>query len=80
MTKQYFVKAEWDAEAGVWYIADTDVPGLVAEAETLEGLGREVCELVPEMLELNAHLLDDDAPHPDVPISLIAHQEMKICA
>ena len=28
----YFVEISWDKEAGVWYVADTDFPGLVAEA------------------------------------------------
>lgn len=25
----------WDEEGGVWYVADSDVPGLATEAETL---------------------------------------------
>lgn len=56
-TRVFTVKAEWDAEAGVWYVADSDVPGLVAEAGTLEELVRDIAVIVPEILELNAHLL-----------------------
>lgn len=49
----YHVKAEWDAEAGVWVAASDDVPGLVAEAATLEGLLDDIRALVPELLALN---------------------------
>ncbi len=47
------VKATWDEEAGVWFAASDDVPGLNAEAETLEELDKAVTCLIPELLELN---------------------------
>ncbi len=40
------VKAAFDAEAGVWFVEASDVPGLNAEAETLETL----VDLIPAML------------------------------
>ena len=49
----YNVSCTWDAEAGVWCAASDDVPGLVAEAETLETLIEEVKLLAPDLLELN---------------------------
>jgi len=49
----YFVKAEWDEEAEVWYASQSDVPGLAAEAATPQELIDLVGELVPELLELN---------------------------
>jgi hypothetical protein len=51
--KAYLVNAEWDEEAEVWVATSDDVPGLVAEEETLEALDREVRLLMPELLELN---------------------------
>lgn len=51
--KTYEVRAHWDAEAGVWWAESDDVPGLVAEAETLEQLVAELRLLVPELLEAN---------------------------
>lgn len=50
---QYHVKAEWDAEAGVWVACSDDVPGLVAEATTIEGLLDDIRALVPDLLALN---------------------------
>ena len=49
----YAVRGEWDAEAGVWTATSEDVPGLVAEADTLEKLIEEVKLLAPDLLELN---------------------------
>ena len=76
---QFFVKAEWDDDARVWYTADTDIPGLVVEAPTLEEFNKLVFELAPEMVHLNAHHLSGERDD-SYPISIIAHQEMKICA
>ncbi len=51
--KTYYVRADWDEEAEVWYVSQSDVPGLVAEAETSEKLIALLNELIPELLELN---------------------------
>lgn len=53
----YDVVAEWDDEARVWVATSDDIPGLVAEAETQAHLVDRLRKLVPELLELNAHLL-----------------------
>lgn len=53
MNKPYFVRAEWDAVAGVWVATSDDVPGLVTEAETIEALDDKLKSLVPELLEAN---------------------------
>ena len=56
------ILAEWDSEARIWVAESEDVPGLVAEAPTPEELEAKLKILIPELLELNAHLLDGDAP------------------
>lgn len=57
----YTVRAEWDDEASVWVASSDDVPGLVTEAATLEGLMEKLRVMVPEMLELNGLLAADAA-------------------
>ena len=52
------VKAEWDDEARVWFVAESDLPGLVAEADSPETLLAKIRVLVPELVDLNRHLLD----------------------
>ena len=51
--KIYTIVAEWDDEAGVWYTAESDVPGLVVETDDFETFVAEVRQLVPELLRLN---------------------------
>lgn len=55
INKVYKIRAIWDAEAKVWVASSDDVPGLVAEAATVELLLIELKALIPELLELNAH-------------------------
>jgi predicted RNase H-like HicB family nuclease len=51
------ITATWDGEAQVWVADSDDLPGVVAEAATEAELLAKLRERVPEMLELNAHLL-----------------------
>ena len=53
MKPSYFVQALWDAEASVW-ISDSDIPGLVIEADTLGEFEQLMMQLAPEMLADNA--------------------------
>lgn len=58
----YTVTAVWDPEASVWVAASDDVPGLVAEASSVEELSEKLKILIPELLELNKHLLNRKTP------------------
>ena len=58
MTHIYYAEISRDDEAGVWYVSDSDVPGLVAEADSERDLIVKIRELVPELYELNRHLFD----------------------
>ena len=53
--QSFYVKACWDAEAGVFY-SDTDIPGLTVEAATLGEFQQLILDLAPEMLAENAGL------------------------
>ena len=59
MIHTYRATMSWDEEAGVWYVSDTDFPGLVAEADTQPELARKIHQLVPELSEANRHLFDE---------------------
>ena len=59
MTHTYHATLSWDGEAEVWYVSDTDFPGLVAEAPTQKELVDKIHLLVPELFETNRHLFDD---------------------
>jgi len=69
MQKVFFVRAEWDPEAGVWVATSDDVPGLVTEADTLESLSAKLEIMVPELLEANGV-----TPGTEVPYELLARR------
>ena len=69
MDKPLYVHAERDAEAGIWVATSSDVPGLAAEAETLEALMAKHGAMIPELLaangayaRLHATQFKDEAP------------------
>jgi predicted RNase H-like HicB family nuclease len=56
------IRAEWDAEAGVWIAASEDVPGLVTEAATLDALVERLQVIIPELMELNCRITGQAFP------------------
>ena len=52
MSTTYYVNAVWDAEASVYY-SESNIPGLVVEADTLAEFVAIAEELAPEMLRDN---------------------------
>ena len=55
MKPSYYVKALWDPEASVW-TSESDIPGLVIEANTLTEFEMLIWELAPEMLAANENV------------------------
>jgi hypothetical protein len=55
MKPSYYVKALWDPEASVW-TSESDIPGLVIEANTLTEFEMLIWELAPEMLAVNENV------------------------
>jgi len=47
------IRAHWDADAAVWWAESEDIPGVVAEAATMEALIADLRSLVPELIKLN---------------------------
>ncbi len=60
--KPFFVRAEWDEEASVWVATSDDVPGLVTEEATMEGLIEKLRVIIPELLEANGVRIDEEVP------------------
>jgi len=51
--RECIVRAEWDPDASVWVVVESDVPGLCTEASTQEELVAKLRVMIPELLELN---------------------------
>lgn len=52
MARSFFVKAVWDAEAGVWF-SESDIPGLVLQTATLEEFEDLIRHFAPDLLASN---------------------------
>jgi len=61
-TKPFFIRAEWDEEAKVWVATSDDVPGLVTEEATMEGLIEKLKIIIPELLEANGLPIHQQVP------------------
>ena len=48
--KPFFIRAEWDEKASVWAATSDDVPGLVTEEATMEGLIEKLRVIIPSFL------------------------------
>ena len=66
--KTFYVNAEWDAEADVWYVSDSNVPGLITEAESIPAMIEKLRVMIPELLQLNGVLVDEN----EVPFELVS--------
>lgn len=51
MARKIIVKAAHDPEAGVWYVEESDLFGVNAEAETLEELVDKLPPVISDLLE-----------------------------
>lgn len=50
---QFLVSVRHDEKEGVWYVHSSDIPGLNAEAESLDGLIEIVSDLAPDLVMAN---------------------------
>ena len=67
--KQVFkILANWDAAAAVWVAESDDVPGLVTEADTIDGLIAKLKVMIPELLEANGAVMDEE----EIPFTLLS--------
>ena len=66
------VYAEWDYEENVWIVSSNDIPGLIAEAESIETLSTKLQSMVPELLLLNERKTDEE-----IVIEVIARRYIK---
>jgi hypothetical protein len=61
MKQSYYVAAIWDAEASVWF-SQSNIPGLVIEADTVAEFEKLMDRLAPEMLAINENIHNERVP------------------
>lgn len=72
MKRHAIVRAAWDSEAGVWYVEESDISGLVTESETLEGLRQRIRDIIPDLLEDTKDLPEE------IEVDIIAHTHERV--
>jgi hypothetical protein len=58
---QYIVTVAHDEAEGVWYVESSEVPGLNAEAPTLDVLIEVIADVAPELIAANIASANVDA-------------------
>jgi predicted RNase H-like HicB family nuclease len=72
--KMIIVRAMWDNTASVWVATSEDVPGLVAEANTLEALNAKLPVMIADLIELNG----TDIASAEIPLHIIAEHTGRV--
>lgn len=55
------IRANYDPDSRTWYTVDGDIPGLLADASTIEELAAKAGRMLPDLLEIHS----DSFPDPD---------------
>jgi len=70
MRKSYSVKCDWDADARVRFVSETNVPGLATESATVEAMTKKLRTLIPALLAMNV-----GESEVEVPVELLWHKQ-----
>jgi len=72
---EWTIRADFDPEASAWYVIDSDVPGLAADAETVEALERKIGPMLLDLVEIHRDVLTRDQVEGPHKVRMIAHHE-----
>ena len=74
------VKFTHDADANVWYVLESTVPGLHVEANSFEEMIEILEECVPELLIANGMLTKRKRQLTSVPMELVVAHQLEMAA
>jgi|GEM_PF-2669086 len=72
----FVIKVKLDSESGVYYVAESNVPGLHAEADTLDEMRDTIFELAPDLLVANG-VIKPRNHDCVVPLELVMQESLK---
>jgi Domain of unknown function (DUF1902) len=61
-TNHLAVTVAWDEENRIWFVKDSDLPGLCVEAATLDAMREVIDDVAPDLLETNVPAHQRDWP------------------
>lgn len=66
----------FDEDAGIWYVEESDIPGLHIEADSPEAMLGEIRRIVPELVRLNRAAAGESDDATSMPVELLyQHRE-----
>ncbi len=72
MIRSILVKVARDPEARVWFVEQSDLFGLNAEAETLEELVKKLPAVIADLVE------PEEAGDTEVPVEIVVHVSTRV--
>ncbi len=72
----FTIKVSLDNESGVYFVADSNVPGLHAEADSLDEMRDTIFQLAPDLLCANG-IIKPRSQECDVPLELVMRESIK---
>jgi hypothetical protein len=76
-SKLIVVRAAYDAEAHVWTVQSSDLPGLSGEASTLDALVERLPGMITDLIEENG-FGDDGKDVTELAVEIIASQQTRV--
>jgi hypothetical protein len=73
MKQSYRIEVDFDQDAGVWYVLDSNLPGLMTEAATLDEMVARLKMIVPDLLDVIAECGGEPDGDTPVPMEVIFH-------
>ena len=70
MIRHAVIRCAWDDEARVWFVQESDIPGLVTEAPTLDALRQKLPVMVQDLLDVTTTT--------DIELDLIAYAHERV--
>ncbi len=75
--KVFIIKVSLDSESGDYFVTESNVPGLHAEADSLDEMRDTILELAPDLLVANGVISPRDDDDYDVPLELVMRESLK---
>lgn len=69
----YRFTVDFDAEADVWYVVESTLPGLRTEADSLDALVKKLRAIVPDLLAALEELGGETNVADEIPIEVVLH-------
>lgn len=74
------VEAAYDEDAGVWYVCNSNLPGLATEAPTVDELVAKLKVMIPDLISAQAKQDGERIGKEAVTFEFIAHAEVSAAA